>query len=82
MTLSLADVHSLGYGGHHSDARGRVERGETRRTSRTICAIAEGYGFQLCSEFGSDGAGRAGNGDNGIVLHFGPHRAIKKPRTF
>ena len=37
-------------------------------------------------EFGADGAGHAGNGNNGIVLHFGLHfwhgQAIKKPRTF
>ena len=38
-------------------------------------------------EFGADGAGHAGNGHNGIVLHFGLHsfaivQAIKKPRTF
>ena len=33
-------------------------------------------------EFGTDGAGHAGNGNNGIVLHFGLHQAIKKPRTF
>jgi hypothetical protein len=37
-------------------------------------------------ELGADGAGHAGNGDNGIILrrvvHLALHQAIKKPRTF
>ena len=33
-------------------------------------------------EFGADSAGHAGNGNNGIVLHFALHQAIKKPRSF
>ena len=38
-------------------------------------------------EFGTDGAGDAGNGNYGIVAHFGLHsrgwlKAIKKPRSF
>src|SRR5229473_2762101 len=43
----------------------------------TKCALVHGG-----DEFGTDGAGHAGNGNNGIVLHFGLHQAIKKPRTF
>ena len=33
-------------------------------------------------EFGTDSTGHAGNGNHGIVLHFGLHQAIKKPRSF
>jgi hypothetical protein len=34
------------------------------------------------NEFGTDGTGHAGNGNDGIVRHFGLPQAIKKPRTF
>jgi hypothetical protein len=37
------------------------------------CALVHGG-----DEFGADSAGHAGNGNNGIVLHFGLHQAIKK----
>ncbi len=53
-------------------ARQRLELADAK------CALVHGG-----DEFGADGAGHAGNGNNGIVLHFGLHQhAIKKPRTF